>query len=499
MGMVHYSEDIDVRKKIVIGYYLLLTLVGFTVLLGSSGSRIPVSLIDGSKRNEHRLATPYFGDEDPASCASCHPNEYSNWSSTDHATHMTDWGDGTIGIGVYFNTTEALFNSSCSECHTTGWDNSTGTPTYDALGVNCHACHDSTGSIDYNGTSCENCHRPSGPDHPNQAGAYQNSGHANSLTDLRASGYASSSCMHCMSTEGFVHPDSYFDPFDDVNPIGCPACHSAHSDWSSSGPNMIRAVNATQLCAFCHIGSNHDTYNIWYGGPHHLAGLECTDCHGYDYAIEGDPGTYFLNHTFAVDPDLACGQSPECHEGMEEWALNQLEEIQNSFDVLVDEVLAEAASLQSIIDSYNQTAGSNKTLVNEIKWRIDDAVEIVEVARDDRSHGFHNPAYLTAEVYSAYTDLLNAKSFFYESLQGETITIIETVIVTENVTITETVTVTETQTITQIITEAFTSLVTIVGDTTLLVIGGSFGGIVIGIVIGILMGRRGSEGSWSYS
>ncbi len=283
----------------VAGYYLFLCLVGFAVLLGPTGAGIPIALIGNDGRDQHELATPSMGT-DPAGCAVCHDNEHGNWSTSDHATHMIYWNSTLVGIGTHYNASMAFFNSTCSECHTSGWDNSTGTPTYDALGVNCFACHDSGGSIDYNGTSCETCHRPSGTDHPHQAGAYQISAHANSLTDLRTSSYTSSSCMHCMSTEGFIHQEDDFDVAGDFNSIGCPACHAVHNEWSEDGPSMIRAVNSTQLCAICHVGSHHDTYNIWYGGTHHLAGVDCIDCHGYDLTNHTDTDTYFLNHTFLL-------------------------------------------------------------------------------------------------------------------------------------------------------------------------------------------------------
>ena len=475
--MVYYTDSPKINRRIVAGYYLFLCLVGFAVLLGPTGAGIPITLIGNDGRDQHDLAEPGWGDYmDPDSCdaPACHPNEHGNWSTSDHATHMIYWNETLVGIGTHYNASMAFFNSTCSECHTSGWDNSTGTPTYEALGVNCFACHNSTGSIDYNGTSCETCHAPSGTDHPHQAGSYQISAHANSLTDLRTSSYTSSSCMHCMSTEGFIHQEDDFDSAGDFNSIGCPACHAVHNEWSEDGPSMIRAVNATDLCGICHVGSHHDTYNIWYGGSHHLAGVLCTDCHGYDLTNKSDTSTDFLNHTFAVNPDIACGQPDNgCHEGMEEWALNQLEMKQDAFIALAEEITDEAEAFMAIVLAYNATDGADHELVAEVVEIIEDVEAVVHLQEGDKSDGFHDSAGMMADMNAAYAELLEAKAYFYENTPPDTITITETETVT--VTVTETVTVGG----------------TLFGfDPNLVLMGGAVGGIVIGLILGILVGRR---------
>ena len=470
--MVYYTDSPKINRRMVSGYYLFLCLVGFAVLLGPTGAGIPVTVI-GTDGRDHELAYP-GSHTDPDDCDTCHANEYGNWSTTAHATHMGNFTNGTgdyITIGSHWEGTEAFFNSTCAACHTSGY-NATDS-SYDALGVNCMACHDSSGSIDYNGTSCESCHSASGPTHPNQAAAYTNSAHANSLADLRTSSYTSSSCMHCMSTEGFIHQEDDFDVAGDFNPIGCPACHAVHSEWSEDGPSMIRAVNATELCGLCHVGSHHDTYNVWTGGTHHLAGVECIDCHGFDYAVSGDNSTYFLNHTFVVKPELACGQSEECHLGMEDWAINQLEMHQDAFDALAEEITTEAEALLTIVETYNATDGADHELVADTIEVIEEVEDLVHLLENDKSHGFHDAAGMMEDLNEAYADLLNAKAYFYENTPAATVTVTETVTVT--VTVTETV----------------TDPGTLFGfDSTMVLIGGSVGGIVIGLILGILVGRR---------
>jgi predicted CXXCH cytochrome family protein len=270
-----------------------------------------------------------------------------------------------------------------------------------------------------------------------------------------------------MSTEGFVHQDEEFEVEGAFNPIGCPACHSVHSEWSEDGPSMIRAVNATQLCAQCHVGSRHTTYNIWYGGAHHLAGVECIDCHGFDYAVEGDNSTYFLNHTFVVKPDIACGQAEECHMGMEEWALNQLEMQQSAYNALVDEILAEADDLTTVVTTYNGTDGADHELVAEVMDIISNVKSVVTMQEGDLSQGFHDSTGIMGDLNAAYADLLNAKAYFYENTPADT--------VTNTVTVTTTV----------------TGDGTLFGfDPNLVLMGGAVGGIVIGLILGILVGRR---------
>jgi predicted CXXCH cytochrome family protein len=273
--------------------------------------------------------------------------------------------------------------------------------------------------------------------------------------------------MHCMSSEGFIYSrnpemigsqvDTDFDPEGDYNTISCSACHAVHANWTTAGPHAIRAVNASQLCLLCHTGMY-----IWIDGSHALAGVECIDCHGFDYY---DSDTYFLNHTFAVDPDIACGQSDECHEGNVDWALNQLELIGDAFDALSEEVLAEAESFELRVQAFNESARANVTFANEMQEIIDDVRDRVQDLIDDDSHGFHNPADMTAALNEAFRDLLEAEAVFYQYVP----TVYET----------NTVTVTETNLITR--SDA---------DNMLVMVGGSIGGIIIGLLVGVIVGKR---------
>lgn len=447
--MVYYTDETPrVNKKAVAGYYLFLVLIGFTILLGPTGSGIPINIVGTEFRDDHELATPGLGTE-PDDCAVCHPDAYGNWSLTNHATHMDTYNATHVRIGAYAWMTWAVFNSSCSECHTSGWDNSTGTPTYDALGVNCFACHDGTPTVDYSGAVCGDCHKPSGPEHPQQYEPWTNSAHANSLTDLRANDHANSDCMHCMSTEGFIDQAGDYEVDGDYNAVSCPACHSVHSEWSNA-TGMIRAESASELCGTCHVGERHTTYQTWEGGPHALAGVECIDCHGYDVA-PGD--NVFLNHTFVVNPDVACGQAEECHMGLEDWAVDQLETYQASYEDLTEAITDEADGFEATVLAYNETAGANYTLVDYVLGFVDDANGMVSYYGGDGSEGFHHPHQIFGDLNAAYADLLDAKAYFYEFM-----------------------------------TPAPTGGGVAVDS--LIIVAGAAGGIVVGLLLGVLVGRR---------
>ncbi|MHA2152001.1 MAG: ammonia-forming cytochrome c nitrite reductase subunit c552 [Candidatus Thorarchaeota archaeon] len=441
--MVYYTDETPaVNKRMVSGYYLFLCLIGFAILLGPTGSGIPINLIGNEAHSEGVLATPGMGT-DPSDCSVCHADEYGNWTGTGHATHMSTNGTH-VSIGHYSGIAIAFFNASCSKCHTSGWDNSTGTPSYDALGVDCFACHSGTPTVDYSGDACATCHTGSG-EHPYQYQQWSDSAHANSLTDLRTSSHAGSSCMHCMSTEGFIDQAGTYDPADtDLNAVSCPACHSVHGTWSDAGPAMIRAVNATELCGLCHIGSHHPN----------LAGVECIDCHGYDLT----PGLReFLNHTFAVDPDIACGQADECHNGTVEWALNQLEEIHTSFDHLIEEFETEATAFTAVVMTYNGTADADYALVDTVLTMVEDAEDAAHYYVADGSSGFHDPPEAFGAVNEAFRDLLDAKAYFFENMPDPVVP---------------------------------TPTTGVPVDSTLIIVGGAAGGIVVGLLLGVLVGRR---------
>lgn len=451
--MVYYTEETPgVNRRLVAGYYLFLCLIGFAILLGPTGSGIPITVIDDRVREAHESAYPYLGNGTVEGCGECHPDEYMYWNMTLH-TGIGVWlneSAQTVTVFGHRERTYLEFNASCAQCHAIGWTperNVTDWPnTHDGFGTNCLTCHDTSSPyFSTNGTVCMTCH-------VGHEGTFVdnwlNSAHANSLTDLRASSHASSSCMHCMSGEGFA-TQTDVDLNGDYNSINCPACHSVHGP-DVVNPAQIRAVNSTELCGMCHSGTRYPMYDVFSEGPHALTGVvECTSCHGYQQGAHGAE----MNHTFLVIPEDACGQSTDCHEGQEQWAMSQLEEIQSSFDSLVSDFTTEADSFSTIVMAYNDTAGADYTLTSYVMGAIDDASSTVSYYQADRSSGIHDPTGTFSALNSAFRDLLNAEAYYYENLPAPT------------------------------------------GGggfpaSTLIIVGGAAGGIVVGLLLGVLVGRR---------
>jgi len=457
--MVYYTEETPgVNKRMVAGYYLFLCLIGFAILLGPTGSGIPITLLGDRVRGAHELATPDMGDlTDPESCigGSCHTDEFNYWNETGHATAVTA-NSTYVFIGSHVERTWADFNGTCAQCHATNWNNATYPNTHDGIDVRCGACHDLTSpyySVDAD--TCGICHTTSTNPHY-FVDDWANSAHANSLTDLRGNSHASSSCMHCMSAEGFIDPTATdLDPNGAYNSLTCPACHSVHSA-DVVNPAQIRAVNSTELCGLCHSGSRYPMYDTFTAGPHALTGVvDCVSCHGWQQGAHGA----VTNHTFfIVNATATCGQGPECHEGQEAWALSQLEEIQSSFDALVSDFETEATDFEAIVTAYNETADADYELTSYVMGVLDDAASTVSYYQADSSSGFHDPKGTFDALNSAFRDLLNAEAYYYENLPVPT-----------------------------------TTTTTGGGGVpldTLFIVGGAAGGIIVGLLLGVLVGRR---------
>ncbi|MFX1482480.1 MAG: ammonia-forming cytochrome c nitrite reductase subunit c552 [Promethearchaeota archaeon] len=465
--MVYYTDETPgVNKRLVAGYYLFLCLIGFAILLGPTGSGIPITVINDRMGGSHELAYPFYGDpSDPESCIGvCHEHDaiIDYWNQTGHATAVTS-NSTHVFIGTHATRTWAEFNASCARCHATNWNETS--HTHDGLNVRCASCHDlSSPFYSVNGSNCASCHTYT-EEHHNWMDDWGNSAHANSLTDLRGSSHAGSNCMHCMSGDGFMSYNGFFgdpaavlDPLGPYNPITCPACHSVHNQTSLDNPAMLWADNSTELCGLCHSGDRYPMYDLFTTGPHGLTGIvECTNCHGWQQGAHG-PVT---NHTFyIINATATCGQGPECHEGQEAWAINQLEEIQSSFDALVTDLTTEASALETTVTDYNATAGADHDLVDYVLGVVDDASSTVSYYNGDRSHGFHNPMGAFDALNSAFRDVIDAKAYFYENMPEATPT---------------------TSTTTPVPTGGFD---------TLIVVGGAAGGIVVGLLLGVLVGRR---------
>jgi hypothetical protein len=162
-----------------------------------------------------------------------------------------------------------------------------------------------------------------------------------------------------------------------------------------------------------------------------------------------------MDHSFSVDPEDSCGQSEECHEGMEAWAISQLEEITSAYDALVADFDAEATAFETAVMAYNDTADADYELVDHVLGIAEEAADTVAYYGYDGSRGFHDPMGTFEAINEAFRDLLDAEAYFYENMPDPEPTTPPPA-----------------------------------GFDTLIVVGGAAGGIVVGLLLGVLVGRR---------
>ncbi len=202
---------------------------------------------------ERTTAQSYAGS---GSCAQCHEDLNTNWMATRHAQAFSapifqrDWSE----LGK---------QTSCLECHTTGYNSSTGT--YAEEGVTCEACH---GAFQ--------------PNHPQQ------------LMPITPNADLCSTCHKSSTDEWRASPHS------DAG-VQCQACHNPHSQTP-------KAETITLLCSNCH-KERGDSFTH---GTHADSGLECSNCHMYTSPRTDDPigGLVSTGHTFSVGSEACIG----CHQ-----------------------------------------------------------------------------------------------------------------------------------------------------------------------------------------
>ena len=191
-----------------------------------------------------------------SSCAQCHEGIHTEWVDTRHSQAFStpifqrDWEDLNE-------------QSSCLQCHTTGFD-------------------PSTGGYAEEGVTCEACHGPFQPNHPAESMPVTPD------ADL---------CQKCHKST----TDEWRASVHSQTGIQCQACHNPHSQTP-------KADTVTGLCANCH-KERGDSFTH---GTHANSGLECSNCHMYTPPREGDPimGLVPTGHTFSVGSDACIG----CHQ-----------------------------------------------------------------------------------------------------------------------------------------------------------------------------------------
>ena len=347
--------------------------------------------------------TEYKGAE---FCGNCHPDAYDAWTETGHANAVILEEGSYLVHGERDQGDLASFKDSCADCHVLGWDGETKTFAFSetdpekGLGIQCESCHgpyqphssdNPAMTLDYNADVCADCHT--------QPADHALSGHSTSMQDLGTSDHASDSCLHCMSTQGFIGLEvSLTDS--DLSSLSCVACHDPHSDENAM---QLRAETPDDLCGECHTG-HHPQSDLFVDSAHEMAGVECVDCHGSgERFAHGSVGEWF-NHSFAIyntfypynqSEPMVCGN---CHEL--EWATERLDYIETMTEDHINNAQAVVEKAISTIEEVNATEGVDSTKVAAAMDKVSEAQGLINSVVLDASGSLHN----TEKAYSMLSD-----------------------------------------------------------------------------------------------
>jgi hypothetical protein len=188
-------------------------------------------------------------------CSGCHRDVHETWSGTLHSQAFSS----PIFQADWVKQGSA---NSCLECHTTGYESSTGT--YAEEGVACEACH--------------------GP---------LQQGHPSTPMEITPD---YTLCARCHKTT----TDEWQASRHGQIKLNCEACHNSHSQEP-------RAETINELCTNCH----KDTGSSFTHGTHANSGLSCSDCHMSAVSHTTSTGGLFATgHTFVVGSEACIN----CHK-----------------------------------------------------------------------------------------------------------------------------------------------------------------------------------------
>jgi hypothetical protein len=215
----------------------------------------PASAAQTATATPTAAVTPEPSYAGSASCAGCHEDIHTTWSSTLHSQAFSspifqeDWVKQSSA-------------ASCLECHTTGYD-------------------PKTGKYVEEGVTCESCHGPMQQDHPKNPMPI--------TPDYTL-------CARCHKTT----TDEWRASKHGQVGINCESCHDVHSQ-------KPRAETVNALCGNCH----KDTGTSFTHGTHANSGLSCSDCHMATSSHTTSTGGLFATgHTFSVGSDACIN----CHK-----------------------------------------------------------------------------------------------------------------------------------------------------------------------------------------
>jgi predicted CXXCH cytochrome family protein len=275
-----------------------------------------------------------------ASCAQCHVDIHTDWLITRHAQAFSspifqrDWS-------------ELSKQTSCLECHTTGFDPASGG--YAEEGVSCEACH---GAFD--------------PRHPAQD------------MSIIPDADLCSTCHKTTTDEWRASPHN-------AAGIQCQACHNPHSQTP-------KAESVTALCTNCH----KDMGSSFTHGTHANAGLECSNCHMFTLPRTDSPigGLVPTGHTFTVGSETCIG----CHQDtvhtrdeiiklsgdIEEVEVTNIEDLKQT--IVEQDQTIESLETSSNVRLYTglvQGAIVGLVTGGAAAWVVSRRIEVVEVSEDE--------------------------------------------------------------------------------------------------------------------
>ena len=403
--------------------------------------------------------------------------------------HADDWADGTP---------ERDYKQLCAGCHTTGFNVETGQ--WIDPGVTCEACHgpgeqhartaDPTKiykSVD--AEVCGACHsrgkdkatgkhgwpegyvpggdvrlsdvynfnwtagkwwydNPTDPNDPGHAKSHHQqymewirSKHAQSLDNLKATGFAREFCLACHSADYRLAPEDE-KPTVETAQFGltCVTCHTVHTN-GAEGTHQLRAPEY-ELCTQCHNGTRggsrmlqpgstahhpmQEMFEGWgaldlngqpeqpngMGAPHYLAwknegtGPICSDCHYLKTAKSAvwDPQTGLGDITShlgtVVEPEYAKSGEPDSCTVCHDWGKDYL---QNVIEGRQRDIRTRVSTIQALLSRFNAFGETTP-------WKV--AYTNLTFAESEGSFGIHNYGYATHVLNTAEQALRSFPSIY---------------------------------------------------------------------------------------
>lgn len=328
-------KRLSIRQKRKMGIAFGLTFALCVFLGGIYGSTQPAMASSAPKPSPQEGG--YAG---PESCATCHKEINENWIHTRHAQAFSspifqqNWEE----IGSEF---------TCLECHTTGYDEESGTYAFE-------------------GVTCESCHGPFQEGHPMESMPVTPD---HNLCD---------DCHKTTTDEWFASPHREAG-------VECQSCHDPHAQ-------RPLAESVTELCGNCH----KDTGSSFTHGSHAEAGLECSNCHMYTRPRTESPveGLVPTGHTFTVGSEACIG----CHQDTvhtRDVILELSGEVRTLEDLDTDELVSRVkAQEEEIEDLKDRTSVRLYTGLAQgaivglatgavVAWVISQKIELVEIKDDE--------------------------------------------------------------------------------------------------------------------